>query len=334
MDNCATGFVLSVLVAMAGHGEGPAESSGQSGPRPSTGMRLELQQENETTVRLAVFNGSAKTYLVNGGMVWTGQSSPKQFRGVDIEVRTSAGEILPYVCRDHPLMAVRTDYVVLYPRHFVGQEITLGDCLDMRRPGRYGVVARYLHSGEWADVVAGLPSGFPRFDQPLTSPRLSLVTNGEEPPGPHSAESHPRLSGSFRLELQRLSGTIVRVALYNGSEKIRWVNHSMLWNAPSAPKELRQIDIEVTGPDGKRLPYGCREHGRKAVPADYVFLYPARFVGAEVSLGECLDLRRPGRYRVVAHFLDSSNVSGLQGEADYPRFDQPLTSSPLDLVIE
>jgi hypothetical protein len=139
------------------------------------------------------------------------------------------------------------------------------------------------------------------------------------------------LPGGMRLELGKTAGATVRLTIFNGSTKTYWVNARMLWSSVGAPKQLREVDIEITDSNGKRLFYDCRDYAFPAVRPDYMLLHPGQFVGAELTLGDCVILR-PGRYRVVAHYLDSNDVAGLQ--PSHPRFDQPLTSRPLDLIVE
>jgi hypothetical protein len=166
----------------------------------------------------------------------------------------------------------------------------------------------------------------------LLSFLVARADNGRNAEPPNRAGTTP-LIGGMRLELQKVSGATVRLTIFNGSSQIYWVNHRMLWTSSSAPRALRDVEMDIRDSDGKQLFYGCKDYysSVSAGKGDYAILYPKAFVGVEMTLSDCVNMP-PGRYRVIARFLDSNNVSGLV--PPHPRFDQPLTSPAVDVVVE
>jgi hypothetical protein len=118
---------------------------------------------------------------------------------------------------------------------------------------------------------------------------------------------------AVKLELLSTSPRVVSGQPVNVTAQLRntgsgevWVNKRMLLNTAHAPASMREVWLEVTGPDGQGVPFSCKIRAGQAQADDYELLGPNDTIPIQLDLTECFDFKETGSYRIQASYQDGT----------------------------
>jgi hypothetical protein len=112
-----------------------------------------------------------------------------------------------------------------------------------------------------------------------------------------------------KLESQKLKlGQDINftVQLKNTSSQNLWVNQRMLLNSSHSPVMMREIWVDVVGPDGEQIPFSSRVRAGEAVASDFNVLKPGQVVSKQNNLANYFEFKKPGVYQITAHYQDGT----------------------------
>jgi hypothetical protein len=126
-------------------------------------------------------------------------------------------------------------------------------------------------------------------------------------------ETGPALASKGTLEVKFAASKVTRgqdinltVQLSNTSSQQLWANQRMLLNGNHAPGMMRELWLEVVGPDGAQIPFSSKVRAGEAVASDFAVLKPGQTVSKQVNLSNSFALDKPGVYQVTAHYQDGT----------------------------
>jgi hypothetical protein len=96
------------------------------------------------------------------------------------------------------------------------------------------------------------------------------------------------------------------VQLKNTSSQNLWVNERMLLNSNHSPTMMREIWVDVVGPDGEPIPFSSRVNAGEAEASDFHVLKPGEVVSKQNNLANYFQLKKPGVYQITAHYHDGT----------------------------
>jgi len=122
------------------------------------------------------------------------------------------------------------------------------------------------------------------------------------------------------------------VQLKNTSSQKLWVNRRMLLNDNQTPAVMRELWLDVVGPDGEQTPFSSHVRAGEAIASDFDVLKPGQVVSKQINLSKYFELVKPGVYQITAHYQD--------GTQDIPKardgarhFQEQLNSAPAKLEL-
>lgn len=117
------------------------------------------------------------------------------------------------------------------------------------------------------------------------------------------------------------------VQLKNTSSRKLWVNERMLLNIVQSPVMMRELWVEVVGPDGEQIPFSSHVRAGEASASSFNVLQPGQVVSKQISLSNNFEMEKPGVYQVTAHYQDGTqNIPKAPVGATH--FADPLSSAP------
>ena len=158
-----------------------------------------------------------------------------------------------------------------------------------------------------------------------TCPASAAPSRGHEVPDAAGRVMGLRLEASVKGSSSREDPEL-RIILFNEGEEIVWVNKRMAWSSAGLGTNEGEIEPEIYGPKGQRIPFSCKNHIDSVGTDSYVRLRPREFVGRTLRIERaCVDLSAPGRYSVVVRYRDGNNdTEGL--DKRFERFRDELVS--------
>lgn len=126
---------------------------------------------------------------------------------------------------------------------------------------------------------------------------------------------------------------MAELVLRNGGSVPRWANQRLLVNTEHAPAESREVTLEVTGPDGKRLPFLEKIRAGAAEPRHFKELKPGAEKRLKLELGRYFDFAQPGIYCVTAVY-QNGNPAAPEAPAGAASLGSVLRSNTLEISIE
>ncbi|MDP2923568.1 MAG: hypothetical protein Q8O30_07630 [Candidatus Omnitrophota bacterium] len=149
-------------------------------------------------------------------------------------------------------------------------------------------------------------------------------------PGKILAKPELKLSVSLDKEEYKESDNIyITFSIENTGKEAVYVNKRFYLSSDKAPKEQREVFLEVTGPTGAKLE--CIHSYPTGLPkSDYFeLLEPAKTVTPEKrNIRYFFDFKDPGEYKITANY---QNVFG--GEIGLGVFKEKLISAPVVFKI-
>lgn len=107
-------------------------------------------------------------------------------------------------------------------------------------------------------------------------------------------------------QVRRGQDVNLTVQLKNTSSQRLWVNQRMLLNIIQSPVTMREVWVDVVGPDGKQIPFSSHVRAGEANVSDFKVLNPGQVVSKQISLSNNFDMEKPGVYQVTAHYQDGT----------------------------
>ncbi|MFO0578850.1 MAG: hypothetical protein U1A78_33015 [Polyangia bacterium] len=124
-----------------------------------------------------------------------------------------------------------------------------------------------------------------------------------------------------------------QLVLRNGGSASLWVNQRLLVNTEHAPAEAREVTLEVTGPDGKKLPFLEKIRAGAAEAKHFKELKPGAEKGIKLELSRYFDFSQPGTYRVTAVYQDG-NKAAPKVPAGAAPLSATLRSNTLEITVK
>ena len=117
------------------------------------------------------------------------------------------------------------------------------------------------------------------------------------------------------------------VQLKNTSSQKLWVNQRMLLNIIHSPVMMRELWVDVVGPDGEQIPFSSHVRAGEAIVSHFKVLQPGQVVSKQISLSNNFEMEKPGIYQVTAHYQDGTkNIPKAPVGAAHLR--EQLSSAP------
>lgn len=117
------------------------------------------------------------------------------------------------------------------------------------------------------------------------------------------------------------------VQLSNTSSQKLWVNQRMLLNIVQSPVMMREVWVDVVGPDGEQIPFSSHVRAGEASASSFKVLQPGQVVSKQISLSNNFEMEKPGVYQVTAHYQDGTqNIP--KAPAGTTHFANALSSAP------
>lgn len=85
-----------------------------------------------------------------------------------------------------------------------------------------------------------------------------------------------------------------------------WVNARIALNRQGAPPALRDVWLDVVGPDGKPLGVNMARSVGLPLDSEYQVLAPGAKLRRALIFGRMFGISAPGTYRVTAHYQDGN----------------------------
>jgi hypothetical protein len=101
------------------------------------------------------------------------------------------------------------------------------------------------------------------------------------------------------------------VQLKNTGAQTLWVNQRMLLNISHSPVMMRELWLDVVGPNGEQIPFSSHVRAGEAAARDFGVLKPGQVFSKQINLSKYFKLEKPGVYQITAHYQD--------GTEDLPR---------------
>lgn len=117
------------------------------------------------------------------------------------------------------------------------------------------------------------------------------------------------------------------VQLKNTSSQKLWVNQRMLLNSIHSPVMMRELWVDVVGPDGEQIPFSSRVRAGEAVASDFDVLKPGQVVSKQNNLSNYFELAKPGVYQITAHYQDGTKDIPKAPDG-VPHLREQLSSAP------
>ena len=96
------------------------------------------------------------------------------------------------------------------------------------------------------------------------------------------------------------------VQLKNTSSQRLWVNQRMLLNITQSPVMMRELWVDVVGPDGEQILFSSHVRAGEATARDFGVLKPGQIVSKQINLSNYFELEKPGVYQITAHYQDGT----------------------------
>ena len=142
-----------------------------------------------------------------------------------------------------------------------------------------------------------------------------------------------------RLELTPSSQTVskdgvieVTAILRNVGKRPLWVNERMLVNTVHSPRYMRELWLDLTGPDGGTVDFECKVRAGAASARNYRVLSPGARRRIKLKLDECFDFGRPGTYLIKANYQDGTIQVPAAPHAE-PHFGDALESNSIRVEV-
>ena len=128
-------------------------------------------------------------------------------------------------------------------------------------------------------------------------------------------------------------GEPIRADLFleNTTADYLWVNTRMAHDASWVPAGDREVDLEVVGPDGKKIWFHCMIDRGRLSTKHYVVLRPGESAEARLEMG-CYDFHRPGLYAATAFYQDCNPTPPPPPSGAVP-LDKTLRSAPVTFEV-
>ena len=101
--------------------------------------------------------------------------------------------------------------------------------------------------------------------------------------------------------------------LRNAGDQAALVNKRLVLNSPYAPGEFRDLTVDVSGPEGKRLDFSARVNVGFPEDQDFKVLQPGESVAGTYELDGYFPLDQPGAYQAQATYHNQSEPSQANG---------------------
>lgn len=117
------------------------------------------------------------------------------------------------------------------------------------------------------------------------------------------------------------------VQLKNTSSQKLWVNQRLLLNINHSPAMMRELWVDVVGPDGEQILFSSHVRAGEAVAHDFKVLQPGQIVSKQISLSNNFEMEKPGVYQVTAHYQDGTKEIPKAPDG-VPHLREQLSSAP------
>jgi hypothetical protein len=122
------------------------------------------------------------------------------------------------------------------------------------------------------------------------------------------------------------------VELKNASSQNLWVNQRMLLNNIHSPVMMRELWVDVVGPDGQQIPFSSHVRTGEAVASDFDVLKPGQVISKQINLSNYFELEKPGVYQITAHYQDGTTDIPKAPEGA-PHLREQLSSAPAKVEL-
>ncbi len=96
------------------------------------------------------------------------------------------------------------------------------------------------------------------------------------------------------------------IQLRNNGPTNLWVNRRLLHNNVHSPATMRELWVDVVGPDGQPLIFASHVRAGSAAAGDYGVLRPGQSLSRKLTLSNRYNFDKPGTYRITAHYQDGT----------------------------
>jgi hypothetical protein len=97
----------------------------------------------------------------------------------------------------------------------------------------------------------------------------------------------------------------VSVKLINAGDSDIVINKRMAVNVSGAPKSLREITFNVTGPSGEYIPFTTKINVRRTTAEDLIILSPGETIEKVYNINKLYDIKNVGVYSISAVYQNS-----------------------------
>lgn len=196
-------------------------------------------------------------------------------------------------------------------------------------------VAGLLLSVACARAEVGEKAG-PKGSGAKSGEKLDMTTKPSAEKGQKSNAGEQVASLTLKMDpavVARGGDVTAQLVLRNGGSAPLWVNQRLLVNTEHAPAESREVAIEITGPDGKKLPFLEKIRAGAAEAKHWKELKPGADKEIKLELGRYFDFSQPGTYRVTAVYQDGSKTAP-KAPAGVAPLSTELRSNTLEITVK
>jgi hypothetical protein len=98
----------------------------------------------------------------------------------------------------------------------------------------------------------------------------------------------------------------VTVQLKNSSANKLWVNQRMLLNKGDSPAMMRELWVNLLGPDGEQVAFSSHVRAGEADANNFAVLNPGQALSKQINLAKYFELAKPGGYQITVHYQDGT----------------------------